>query len=108
MIVNCFSDKICPRIHDIAMKKEGFGNWKEDYVSNAFRRQEDDYRELLRAEAQARVEAQEAAREEANRSALLAAHHDGRKAGVLRYAKGKVLEKSVGKKCVAPVADLRV
>jgi aconitase B len=33
MIMKYFSDRVAPGVHDVAMKKEGFGVWKEEYYT---------------------------------------------------------------------------
>jgi hypothetical protein len=35
-----FSDKVSPAVHDKAMKSEGFGVWKEDFMFERFAQQE--------------------------------------------------------------------
>jgi hypothetical protein len=40
MMVKYFSEKVSPGVHDVAMKKEGFGVWKEEFMRVSFEERE--------------------------------------------------------------------
>jgi hypothetical protein len=40
-MVKYFSEKVTPAVHDVAMKKEAFGWWKDEFVEARFRKRED-------------------------------------------------------------------
>jgi len=57
MMIKYFSEKVSPAIHDVAVKKEGFGAWREDYLHIKFAKEEEERRnghDQSHAEAEAR------------------------------------------------------
>jgi hypothetical protein len=53
MIMKYFSEKVSPGVHDVAAKKEGFGEWKEQFLHSLYMLREEKIRE---EEAMARGE----------------------------------------------------
>jgi len=43
MMIKYFSEKVSPAIHDVAVKKEGFGVWREDYMHVVEQQRRDDH-----------------------------------------------------------------
>jgi len=89
MIVNCFSDKICPRIHDVAMKKEGFGVWKEDFLHMNFVQKAKD----IEKRHDKRVELRELEHEEEIKGKIL--HTKAERAKVISYFTENVMQKHI-------------
>jgi hypothetical protein len=47
MLVKYFSEKVAPAVHDLGSKKEGFGDWKEQFVTEMMLKREDEFCEDL-------------------------------------------------------------
>jgi hypothetical protein len=60
MRIRYFSAKVCPHIHDLSLIKEGFGDWKEEFMrSRVFvfdEKRMDEFRVECEAEQRAELE----------------------------------------------------
>ena len=79
-----FSERVSPGVHDGAAKKEGFGEWKEQFLHDRFAKQEDLRRQDHELELAARARKQE---EEAIERKL---HGKTRSASMLKYFSERV------------------
>jgi hypothetical protein len=50
MMVKYFSEKVSPAVHDGAVRKEGFGVWKEQFLRVGFAKMEEMREEARRKE----------------------------------------------------------
>jgi hypothetical protein len=48
-----FSEKVCPGVHDVAMKKEGFTYWKHEWSHWKFQKREGGLFEEIKAKEDA-------------------------------------------------------
>jgi hypothetical protein len=48
IMIKYFSDCVCPAVHDVAMKKEAWGIWKEQFIHVKFEKDEKRLKEKIR------------------------------------------------------------
>jgi hypothetical protein len=84
LIIKLFAEKVAPLVYDAAMRKEGFGGWKEEYLHRRFAKRE----EIFREDITAREEAKERLREEHIKEHVT--HTKTRSAMMIKYFSEKI------------------